>query len=161
MSYEISHALCLLSLAISNKQKVSRNDLKLYVSLMPADWRSAFAIALCKNSTSVHLCQCSGIHFTAGRCFLLRPFKLRLHIAISMHTRLQTGLQTGVSGVYTGRLVCKPVCQPVVVTFTQGDWFAYRYAYRFCKPSHCLRIWPRPLASLVTQCLRRRNRPGK
>jgi len=50
-----------------------------------------------------------------------------------MQTRLQTGLQTGVSGVYTERLVCKPVCQPIVVTFTQGDWFAYRYAYRFCK----------------------------
>ena len=40
-----------------------------------------------------------------------------------MHTRLQTV----VSGVYTGRLVCKRVCQPIVVTFTQGDWFAYRY----------------------------------
>ena len=38
----------------------------------------------------------------------------------------QTGLQTGVSSVNTGRLVCKPVCQPIVVTFTQGDWFAYR-----------------------------------
>jgi len=57
--------------------------------------------------------------------------KLRLHIAIGMQTRLQTG----VSSVYTERLVCKPVCQPIVVTFTQGDWFAYRYAYRFCKPS--------------------------
>jgi len=61
----------------------------------------------------------------------MRSDKLRLHIAISMQTRLQTGLLTGVSGVYTGQLVCKPVCQPIVVTFTQGDWFAYR----FCKPS--------------------------
>jgi len=26
---------------------------------------------------------------------------------------------------------------------------------------HCLRIWPRPLASLVAQCLRHHNRPGK
>jgi len=83
-----------------------------------------------------------------------RPIKLRLHIAIGMQTRLQTG----VSSVYTERLVCKLMCQPIVVTFTQGDWFAYRYAYRFAyryayrfanqASKHCLRIWPRPLASL-------------
>ena len=79
-----------------------------------------------------------------------RPLKRRLHIAIGMQTRLQTGLQTGASSVYTERLVCKPVCQPIVVTFTQGDWFAYRYAYRFANQAskHCLRTWPRPLASL-------------
>jgi len=49
-------------------------------------------------------------------------------MTIGMQTGMQTGLQTGVSSVYTGRPVCKPVCQPIVVTFTQGDWFAYRYA---------------------------------
>ena len=85
--------------------------------------------------------------------------KWRLHIAIGMQTRLQTGLQTGVSSVCTERLVCKPVCQPIVVTFTHDDWFAYRYAYRFANPTFqtLFTFWPRPLESLVTQCLRRRN----
>jgi len=61
-------------------------------------------------------------------------------------TSVQTGVPTDRRYVYTGRLVCIPVCIPVLQT----------------QPSkQCLRIWPRPLASLVKQCLRRRNRPGK
>ena len=39
-------------------------------------------------------------------CCLHFPFKLRLHIAIGMQTRLQTGVQTGVSGVYVYVCVC-------------------------------------------------------
>ena len=115
---------------------------------------------LCHMSKFIHhFCVCwlsVKVIYSTGRV------KMRLHIAIGMQTRLQTGLQTGVSSVYTERLMCKPVCQPIVVTFTHDDWFAYRYAYRFANPAvqsskHCLRIWPRPLESLVTQCLRRRN----
>jgi len=76
----------------------------------------------------------------------------RLHMTIGM----QTGLQTGVSSVYTGRLVCKPVCQPIVVTFTQGDWFAYRYAYRFCKPGfETLFTYLATPTCVIMQCLRR------
>ena len=97
--------------------------------------------ATARNGTTAPLCVVTVV---------VPSSKRRLHIAIGMQTRLQTGLQTGVSSVYTERLVCKRVCQPIVVTFTQGDWFAYRYAYRFANQAskHCLRIWPCPLASL-------------